>query len=396
MKILIADKLPEKYIEKLKQNDVEVVFEPKLGEQDLPEAAKDADVLVVRSTKVNADTISQSKELSLIVRAGSGYNNINVAAANQKGIYVANCPGKNAIAVAELAMGLMLALDRKIPDNVIDFENGVWNKAEYSKAKGLYGRTLAIVGMGNIGREVARRANAFGMHVYGKDIFRVEGVEYKDFSEMDQVLPLADVVTVHLPATEQTKSLFNKEMFGYMKKGAYFINTSRPSVVDEDALLEAIEEKDLKVALDVFKDEPEQKSGSVRSKLQGHKNVYVTHHIGASTQQAQEAVAEEAVRIIHDYMTSGIIPHWVNRARIRDTYYQLVVKHYDKSGVLAGVLDVLKNGNINVEEVENIVFEGGKVATCTMKLAQKANDEMLKTIRYNPNVITVSHMAVEV
>lgn len=396
MKILIADKLPEKYIEKLKQNDVEVVFEPKLGEQDLPEAAKDADVLVVRSTKVNADTISQSKELSLIVRAGSGYNNINVAAANQKGIYVANCPGKNAIAVAELAMGLMLALDRKIPDNVIDFENGVWNKAEYSKAKGLYGRTLAIVGMGNIGREVARRANAFGMHVYGKDIFRVEGVEYKDFSEMDQVLPLADVVTVHLPATEQTKNLFNKEMFGYMKKGAYFINTSRPSVVDEDALLEAIEEKDLKVALDVFKDEPEQKSGSVSSKLQGHKNVYVTHHIGASTQQAQEAVAEEAVRIIHDYMTSGIIPHWVNRARIRDTYYQLVVKHYDKSGVLAGVLDVLKNGNINVEEVENIVFEGGKVATCTMKLAQKANDEMLKTIRYNPNVITVSHMAVEV
>lgn len=396
MKILIADKLPEKYIEKLKQNDVEVVFEPKLGEQDLPEAAKDADVLVVRSTKVNADTISQSKELSLIVRAGSGYNNINVAAANQKGIYVANCPGKNAIAVAELAMGLMLALDRKIPDNVIDFENGVWNKAEYSKAKGLYGRTLAIVGMGNIGREVARRANAFGMHVYGKDIFRVEGVEYKDFSEMDQVLPLADVVTVHLPATEQTKNLFNKEMFGYMKKGAYFINTSRPSVVDEDALLEAIEEKDLKVALDVFKDEPEQKSGSVSSKLQGHKNVYVTHHIGASTQQAQEAVAEEAVRIIHDYMTSGIIPHWVNRARIRDTYYQLVVKHYDKSGVLAGVLDVLKNGNINVEEVENIVFEGGKVATCTMKLAQKANDEMLKTIRYNPNVINVSHMAVEV
>jgi D-3-phosphoglycerate dehydrogenase len=396
MKILIADKLPDKYLDKLKEDDVHVVFDPKLGEEDLVTAAEDADILVVRSTKVNAKTIENSKALSLIVRAGSGYNNIDVSAANKKGIYVANCPGKNAIAVAELTIGLMIALDRRIPSNVMDFKNGVWNKAEYSKGKGLYGRTLAIVGMGNIGREVAKRANAFGMHVYGKDISRIEGVDYKDFSEMDKVLPLADIVTVHLPATAQTKNLFNKEMFSYMKKGAYFINTSRPSVVDEEALLEAIEERDLKVALDVFQTEPEQKTGSVTAeKLQNNDNVYVTHHIGASTQQAQEAVADEVIHIIHDYMTSGIIPHWVNRARLRDKYYQLVVKHYDKPGVLASVLDVLKNGDINVEEVENIVFDGGQVATCTMKLAQKANEDMLKSIRNNSNVITVSHMSVE-
>ncbi len=391
MKVLIADKLPEKYVQKLKDHNLEVVFDPSLGENDLPKAAKDADILVVRSTVVNAKTIEESNNLNLIVRAGAGYNNIDLPAANKKGVYVANCPGKNAIAVAELAIGLMIALDRKIPDNVIDFRNGVWNKAKYAKAKGLYGRTIAIVGMGNIGKEVAKRANALGMNVYGKDISRIEGVAYKDFSEFDKVLPIADVVTLHLPVTPQTKNLFNEQMFSYMKEGAIFINTSRAGVVDEDALIKAVKEKNLKVGLDVFNDEPESKTGSVSSKLQELENVYVTHHIGASTEQAQNAVAEETVKIILDYINSGVIAHWVNRAHSTDAAYQLAVKHYDKPGVLASILDVIREGEINIEEMENMIFEGGLVALCTMKLKKPATEEMLEAIRENPNVITVSH-----
>ncbi|WP_337872273.1 3-phosphoglycerate dehydrogenase [Ignavibacterium sp.] len=394
LKVLIADKFPEKYIQELRELDLEVIYEPKLGEKDLPKAAEDVDILVVRSTVVNEETINNSKKLNLIIRAGSGVNNIAISAANKIGVYVANCPGMNAVAVAELTIGLMIALDRFIPDNVSDFRNGVWNKDKYSKGKGLKGKTLGIIGVGNIGKEVAKRALAFEMNVYGKDISRIEGVQIKDFSEMDQLLPLCDIVTIHLPATPQTKGLFNKQMFSYMKDGAYLINTSRHDIIVEEDLLEAINEKKLRVALDVFKDEPEGKAGEVKSPLQNNPNIYVTHHIGASTEQAQDAVAEETVRIIKHYVHSGVIDHWVNRAKVTDAKYQLVVKHYDKPGVLASVLDVIRQGNINIEEIENIIFEGGIAACCTMKLKLPATAEMLKQISENPNVISVSHVEI--
>lgn len=394
IKVLIADKFPDKYINELNSLDLEVLYQPKFGEKDLPEAVKDVDILVVRSTIVNEETINNSKKLNLIIRAGSGVNNINIAAANKRGVYVANCPGMNAVAVAELALGLMISLDRFIPDNVSDFNNGVWNKDKYSKGKGLKGKTLGLIGVGNIGKEVAKRALSFEMNVYGKDITRIEGVQIKDFSEMDKLLPLCDVVSIHLPATPQTKGLFNKQMFSYMKDGAYLINTSRQDIIVEDDLLEAIKEKNIRYACDVFKGEPEGKSGEVSSKLQNNPNIYVTHHIGASTQQAQDAVAEETIKIIKHFVHSGVIEHWVNRAKVTDAHYQLVVKHYDKPGVLASVLDVIRSGNINIEEIENIIFEGGIAACCTMKLKSAVTADMLKSINENPNVLSVSHVEI--
>ncbi|MFZ2324225.1 MAG: 3-phosphoglycerate dehydrogenase [Ignavibacteriaceae bacterium] len=394
LKVLIADKFPDKYIQQMKDLDLEVIYEPKLGEKDLPEAAKDVDIVVVRSTVVNEETINNSKKLNLIIRAGSGVNNINIAAANKKGIYVTNCPGMNAVAVAELAIGLMISLDRFIPDNVSDFNKGVWNKDKYSKGKGLKGKTLGLIGVGNIGKEVAKRALAFEMNVYGKDITRIEGVQIKDFGEMDQLLPLCDIVTIHLPATPQTKGLFNKQMFSYMKNGAYLINTSRQDIIVEEDLLEAIKEKNIRYACDVFKGEPESKSGEVSSRLQNNPNIYVTHHIGASTEQAQDAVAEETVNIIKKFVHSGVIDHWVNRAKKTDAHFQLVVKHYDKPGVLASVLDVIRGGSINIEEIENIIFEGGVAACCTLKLKNAASADMLKKISENASVLSVSHVEI--
>ena len=394
LKVLVADKFPDKYIQQMKDLDLEVIYNAKLGEKDLPEAAVDVDIVVVRSTVVNEETIINSKKLNLIIRAGSGVNNINIAAANKKGIYVTNCPGMNAVAVAELAIGLMISIDRSIPDNVSDFNKGVWNKEKYSKGKGLKSKTLGLIGVGNIGKEVAKRALAFEMNVYGKDITRIEGVQIKDFSEMDQTLPLCDIVSIHLPATPQTKGLFNKKMFSYMKNGAYLINTSRQDIIVEDDLLEAIKEKNIRVAVDVFKGEPEGKAGEVSSKLQNNPNIYVTHHIGASTEQAQDAVAEETINIIKHFAHSGVIDHWVNRAKLTDAHYQLVVKHYDKPGVLASVLDVIRSGNINIEEIENIIFEGGVAACCTLKLQNAATADMLKKISENTNVISVSHVEI--
>lgn len=393
VKVLIADKFPEQYIQQLKDMDLEVIYSPKLGENDLPEAAKDVDILVVRSTVVNAATINNSNLLNLIIRAGAGVNNIDIAAANKKGIYVTNCPGMNSVAVAELAIGLMISLDRRIPDNVADFRKGVWNKGEYSKAEGLKGKTLGIIGVGAIGKEVAKRALAFEMNVYGKDISRIEGVQIKDYSEMDQLLPLCDIITIHLPATPETKGLFNKKMFSYLKKGALLINTSRQDVIVEEDMLEAIKEKNIRVALDVFKGEPEAKTGEVKSILKDNPNIYVTHHIGASTEQAQNAVAAETIKIIKDYVTSGVIAHWVNKAKISDAKYQLVVKHYDRPGVLASILDVIREGNINIEEIENVIFEGGIAASCTIKLKAPVVAEKLKRMHDNPDVLSISHVA---
>ena len=394
IKVLVADKFPDEYIKQMEELNLDVTFSPKLGENDLPNSISDIDILVVRSTKVNAQTIANGKNLNLIIRAGAGVNNIDIKAANQKGIYVANCPGMNSVAVAELAMGLMISLDRKIPDNVIDFRNGKWNKATYSKAEGLKGKTLGIIGVGAIGKEVAKRALAFDMKVYGKDISRIDGVMIKDFSEMDQLLPMCDIITIHLPATPETKGLFNKTMFDYMKPNSLLINTSRQDIIDEEALLKAIEEKNIRVALDVFKGEPEEKTGSVSSKFQSNPNVYVTHHIGASTAQAQNSVAEETVRIIKDYTTSGVIAHWVNRAKISDAKYQLVVKHFDKPGVLAHILNIIRDNKINVEEIENIVFEGGIAACCTMKLMSSVSPDMIKKMNESPDVLSISHVVI--
>src|SRR3954470_12408058 len=166
MKVLIADKFEQSGIDGLKAAGCEVVYSPDLKDDTLTQAVREskADVLVVRSTAVSAPML-EAGALSLVVRAGAGYNTIDVATASKRGIYVSNCPGKNAIAVAELAFALMLSLDRRVPDNVAELRAGTWNKKEYSKARGLFGRTLGLLGYGNIGQEMARRAHAFGMPI---------------------------------------------------------------------------------------------------------------------------------------------------------------------------------------------------------------------------------------
>ncbi|HQI41648.1 MAG: phosphoglycerate dehydrogenase [Ignavibacteriales bacterium UTCHB2] len=397
-KVLVADKFPEKYIQQMKDLGLDVIYEPKLGEKDLPEAAKEVEILVVRSTVVNEEAINNSKKLNLIIRAGSGVNNINIAAANKKGIYVANCPGMNSIAVAELAVGLIIAIDRRIADNVSDFRNGKWNKAEYSKADGLFGKTLGIVGAGQIGVEVINRVKSFGLNIiaWSRSLTneKAELLGVERCQTLEEVFTKADIISVHLAQTADTKKLISKDLINKMKKGAYFINTSRAGVVDEDALIEAAKAEKIFLGLDVFNNEPEGKGGDFTTPLQGLKNVYLTHHIGASTEQAQDAVADETVKIINEFVNSGVIRNWVNRIKKSPAKYQLIVKHFDKPGVLAGVLELLKTGNINVEEIENVIFDGAIAASCTMKLKDAATPDMLKKMNENPDLISVSQVEI--
>src|SRR5918911_4334090 len=249
MKVLIADKFEKVGVDGLKELGCAVVSRPDVTAEQLPEWIRENDpnILIVRSKKVNAAALEAGTSLELVIRAGAGVDTIDVPSASRLGIFVANCPGKNSIAVAELVMGLLLSCDRRIPDQVAELRQGKWNKAEYSKARGLYGRTLGIVGLGQIGREVARRAQAFGMrvvawsrHLTVEDAARM-GIEYAQ-TPLD-VARLADAVTIHVAANAETKHLVNAEFLTAMKPGAYLINTSRGSVVDESALQQAIRER---------------------------------------------------------------------------------------------------------------------------------------------------------
>ena len=253
-----------------------------------------------------------------MIRAGSGYDTIDVGAASQRGIYVSNCPGKNSVAVAELAMGLLLALDRRIADNVQQLREKKWNKKEFAKARGLKGRTLGILGVGTIGKLMIERAKAFGMKVVAwsrsltPEKAAALGIEQKKSPE--EVAAVADAISVHVAMTPETKGLCGERFFAAMKKGAYFVNTSRGGVVDEEALKKAIREKGIRAGLDVFAQEPSSAAGTFEDDIVGVEGViYGTHHIGASTDQAQMAIAEETIRILRQYRDQEQVPNVVNQ-----------------------------------------------------------------------------------
>ena len=389
MKVLVADKFERSGIDGLKAAGYEVLYEPELKDEALAEAlrATAADVLVVRGTKVGAAMLDAGR-LSLIVRAGAGYNTIDVAGASSRGIYVSNCPGKNAIAVAELTFALILALDRRVPDNVAELRAGRWNKKEYSKADGLYGQTLGLLGAGSIGCEVIRRAAGFGMNVVlwsrrvagedrpmSTDEARALGVEAAMRTVRIDVAPTpgdvaarADILSVHLALSSDTRGLVNGSVFERMKTGAMFINTARGDVVDHAALAAAVRDRGLRVGLDVFPNEPTSATAAFRDDLLMLPNVYGTHHIGASTNQAQEAIAAETVRIIRSYAETGRVPNVVNLATRTPATHMLVVRHRDRPGVLAHVFDHLRTASLNVQETENIVFEGAEAAVARINL----------------------------
>jgi D-3-phosphoglycerate dehydrogenase len=388
-KVLVADKFEKSGVDGLAAAGCEVQYEPDLKDDALAAAigSSGADVLVVRSPKGTAAMMDAGR-LSLIGRAGAGYNTIDVAAASTRGIYVSNCPGKNAIAVAELAIGLLLSLDRRIPDNVAELRSGKWNKKEYSKAAGLYGRTLALLGVGNIGQEVVRRAAAFGLNIViwsrrfdGRSgplddaAARELGLEtaaravHIEFAPTPEAAAaLADVLSVHVALGPETKGLVDAALLAKLKPGAIVINTARGEVVDYAALAEAVKTRGLRVGLDVYAKEPAAATAEFSDPIVALPGVYGTHHVGASTDQAQEAIAAETVRIIRSYRETGRVPNVVNLARRTPATHMLVVRHRDRPGVLAHVFEHLRRANLNVQETENIVFEGAEAAVARINL----------------------------
>jgi len=396
MHVLIADKFEQSGQDGLKAAGCEVTYQPGLKEDALAEAVERLrpDVLVVRSTKV-PEAVLAAGALKLVVRAGAGYNTIDVAAASRRGIYVSNCPGKNSVAVAELAFALILALDRRIADNVVLLRQGQWNKAEFSKARGLFGRTLGLIGVGRIGREMVPRARAFGMPVVAwsrsltPEAARELSIEHR--ASPIEVARAADIVSVHVAANAQTSGLIDANFFDAMRPGAYFINTSRAEVVDQVALGWAVRSNGVRAGLDVFAHEPSGGVGDFADDIVKLPGVYGTQHNGASTDQAQEAIAAETVRIVKTFQETGKVPNVVNIARATPATCALVVRHLDRPGVLASVLDLISAARINVQEMENVVFDGAQAAAARIDLETVPAADLLDRIKAaNPNVLELS------
>lgn len=400
MKVLVADKFESSGLEALEGLGVDVSYEPATSPEGLGGRLREigAEVLIVRSTKVQAEAIADTK-LGLIVRAGAGTNTIDVAAASDLGIMVTNCPGKNAQAVAELAFGLILACDRRLPDNVAELRAGHWNKGEFSKARGLYGRTLGLVGMGKISQEMTVCARAFGMKVATHSRWMTDAVASAlDLAVAESAVELAalcDVVSVHVALTPETRGLIDEEFFAALRPGSIFINTSRAEVVDQAALERAVREGGIRAGLDVFEDEPSGAMGAYEGSLRTATGVYATHHIGASTDQAQEAVAAETVRLVKEFKNTGLVPNLVNVKRAEVATHLLVIRHVDRVGVLAGVLSKLKEESISVQEMENIVLGGAKAAIAQIALDKEPSPALLLSIKMDESVFGASVLPIE-
>ncbi len=321
-------------------------------------------------------------------------NTIDVIAASRRGVFVTNCPGKNSAAVAELTMAHILALDRRLVDATVGLRQGRWEKGEFQGAPGLLDKRIGVAGVGSIGRLVVDRAKAFGMEVHvwsrtmsAKRAAALGAVPHKSLLELARV---SDVLTLHLPLNEQTRKVVDREVLEALPAGAIFVNISRAGVVDEEALVEVTRAKGLRVGLDVFSDEPKTAGGEFRPAIMAAGTVYGTPHIGASTQQAQYAIASEVARMVRAFMTEEDVPNVVNVCRNTPARYALILRGLDEVGVLANVFGVLKRHGINVEECTNTVFDGAR-ATCTkIRLASRPGEACLTELQAFDEVLHVS------
>ena len=299
IKVLTNDGLQQEAIDNLKLLGIEV-SNYHYSKEELKNILKDFDVITIRSaTKIDSDildSLTNKSNLKLIIRAGVGVDNIDVTYANKLGIEVRNTPNASSDSVAELAIAHMFSVARFLADSNFTMRMGSWNKKEYEGVE-LAGKTLGIIGMGRIGRALAKKASAIGMNVV---YYTIEG-KYDDltykFESLEDLLSISDFISLHVPYDKKTGYLIGKREFELMKEGVYLINCARGKVVDEEALVEALDNgKVAGAGIDVFEQEP-----TLNKKLINHKRVSVTPHVGASTKEAQDRIASEVVNIIIDF-----------------------------------------------------------------------------------------------
>jgi len=338
MRIVVADDLPKTALELLKAEGWDVDSKSGRSPEELSRDIAEADALVVRSaTKVTSEIIAAGKKLKAIARAGTGVDNVNVEAASTRGIVVMNAPGANSISVAELAMAQLLSLARKLPAADASMKQGKWDKKSFLGEE-VRGKVLGLAGLGRIGQEVARRAQAFEMTVIAHDPFIASNIAAElniELVSLDDLCARADYVSLHMPATAQTRHTFNAERLGKCKKGLKLINTARGELVDEAALVEAIKSGQIGgAALDVYTSEP-----TTDHTLQQLPQVVASPHIAASTREGQELVGVETATALRDFLKTGVIRNAVNFPSIPAEEFQRIQPYVELAkqlGLLVG------------------------------------------------------------
>ena len=345
-KVLISDNVAQECVNILQQDDnIQVDFNTKLSPEEFLDVIGDYDALVVRSaTKVREDSIAKAKKLKVIGRAGAGVDNIDVKKATDAGIIVMNTPGGNTVSTAEHTFSMMMALSRNIAQADRSMKDGRWDRKKYMGVE-LRGKTLGIIGLGNIGRVLSKRALGFEMDVIGfdpfitKDMASSYGIEIVD---LDDIWARADYITIHTPLNESTKHIVNAQTIAKCKDGVRIVNCARGGVVDEEALLEAIEAgKVAGAALDVYEKEPPENNALVM-----HEKVVATPHLGASTAEAQDIVAVMIAEQVKSFLLNGEVKNAVNMPAISPEVYNKIKPYINLGEKLGSILGQLGEGQL--------------------------------------------------
>ncbi len=398
MKILVACELPEFAVAELRMLGTDIVYRPEIRADELREALHGVSILIVDSRRVSPEAIHRGEELQMIVHAGPGPGDIALSEASAQGVFVTHCPDQHAVAVAELAFGLMLALDRRIVDNTLALREGRWARGELKAARGLAGRTLGLLGFGSVGREVAERGRAFGMDMLAwcPELVDAQSVASVRFCNSPLELARASDIVVVVPTGEgaEGRVLADPEFLENMREGAALVHVGEPGAVDEAALARAIPARKLRVALDVFGSEPTVDSGRFRSRLCELPGVIGTQHIASVTEQAHHATAAEVVRTVRSFLVSGEAPHCLNLLEHSPATWQLMLRVRDAVGVMAAILEAIRADGINAEEITSRVFVGARAAWCTIALDERPSTEALNAIRALHDVLYLEIRAV--
>jgi len=386
MKTLVGCSLPQWALQELRSLGTELLYEPKVTTERMEKLIGDVAVLVVRRTRVSSEVIAAGKALQLIVRAGTNTANIAVEEASTQGIFVSNCPHKDAVAIAELTLALLLALDRGVLENVAALKKGLLDEPEAIDARGLAGRTLGILGFGPVEREIVKRARAFDMKLLAwsptltPELAVAGNVGFCGWPR--ELARESEMVTVYAPQQETDELLVDAEFLQNMRDGAYLVYVGHPAALDETALAEVAKERNLRVAYDISAPQlAGSNAGRFRSRLQALPNVIGTHHLADRTQQAYQATATEVVRVIREFLVAGEVVNCVNILEHSPATWQLVLRLRDTVGVLASIMEHIRTDGINVEEMSSRVFMGAQAGFCTIALDERPSTEALNAIR---------------
>ena len=393
IKIFVADDVNEDKLAPLSEAGFNVVKKTKLPPEELAVEIKDADGVIVRSmTRITADLMDKAEKLRVIGRAGVGVDNIDVKAATARGIVVMNAPDGNTITTAEHTIALLVSLARNVPQAHAKLQSGVWDKKSFVGVE-LNGKTLGLIGLGRIGKHVAKIAKGFGMNILAFDPF----VSHEQANELgfelsgfDEVLSKADFITIHTPVTDETRGIIGKDAFSKMKKGARLINCARGGLVDETALVEAIENGRLSAAaLDVFSREPLEEN----SPLLKNDKIITTPHLGASTTEAQEGVALTVAEQMRDFLLFGELRNAVNAPSLAAKEleaFQPFIELAEKLGRFQA-----QTMNENPISAVRIEFSGELAEKDAAPVTRAFLAGLLKDVSARVNVVNAMHIAEE-